>query len=120
MTREEFMSQKADSERRICRRVIPLGVIYSIRITSAPAAIILAVLLVQFFATEARTTILLELGFCLLLFGASFPGERDSTRQFLRLALRCPSCGACLVFQRAPKTTDTGCCYECGKRLFDL
>ena len=120
MTREQFISQKKDSERRIVRRVVPVGIIYSVRVASAFAGMVLAVLLWRFFPTGARTTILIEFGFCVLLFVGSFPAERDSRRQFSRLALKCPSCQSCLVFVRAEKTLETGCCYDCGKRVFDL
>ena len=120
MTREEFISLKKDSERRISRRVVPVGIIYSIRLVSPLAALILAALLWRFFSTEARTTILVELGVCVLLFVGSFPAEGDSRRQFSRLALKCPACQSCLVFVGAEKTVETGCCYECGQKVFDL
>jgi len=119
MTREEFISQQTDSERRIVRRVVPYGIIYSIRLVSAVAIVLLAVLLWIYFATDARNSILYELGFCLLLFVGSFPVERDTRRQFPRLGLRCPSCQSYLIFLDGRKTAETGCCHHCGERIFD-
>ena len=118
MTRDEFILQKTESERRICRRVIPMGFIYSIWVATVPAVVFLAVLLLMYFTTEARTTILYELVFCVLLFAISVPAARDSTKQFARLAVKCPFCQSYFVFipaQEAQKTLETGCCHNCGK-----
>ena len=120
MTREEFLLLQADSERRIKRRVIPMGIIYSIRLVSFPASIFLALLLWEYFATDARTIILWELGFCVLLFIGSFPAERDGRKHFARLGLKCPSCQKHLIFSFGKKTAETGRCYHCGERVYTL
>jgi len=119
MTREQFLSQKTESERRIRHRVVPVGVIYSIRLLSVLAGILLAVLLSTRFASGIRTAILGELGICVLLFVVGVRAERDSRRQFAELALKCPECERHLVFNHAEKTVETGCCSYCGRRLFD-
>lgn len=119
MTREEFLSKQAESERRIRRRVIPLGVIYFIQLASSVGSIILAVLLWIYFATDARNAILLELVFCVLLFAATFPAERDSKKHFARLGLRCPSCQGYLILNDGKKTAETGHCHQCGMRVFE-
>ena len=120
MTQAEFVAKQADSERRIVRRVVPYAVIHSVRLVSALAVIVLTALLWRYFATEARTAILWELGACVLLFVVSFPLERDTRRQFPRLGLRCPSCQSYLIFLDGKKTAETGCCHHCGERIFDL
>ena len=119
MTRNEFLLKKRESERRIRRRVIPLGVIYSIQLVAAPASIVLMVLLWKYWDTEARNIVLTESVFCILLFAGSLFAERDSRRHYDRLALRCPFCGICLVFIPGKKTVDTGLCYSCGKRIIE-
>lgn len=122
ITREQFISRMRDSERGIRHRVVPLGIIYSIRLVSAFAGLVLSVLLFWFLATEARNTVLIELGVCILLFVGSYAAEWDGKRRFVRLALKCPSCQSCLVFlrtdQAAQKTLETGRCYHCGERVF--
>lgn len=120
MTREQFLSQKTESERRIRHRVVPVGIIYSMRLLAVLAGIFLAALLWTRFATGARSAILGELGVCVLLFVVGVSAERDSRRQFVELALKCPECQRCLVFNQAGKTVETGCCSYCGRRLFDL
>ena len=120
MTQDQFISQKIDSERRIRHRAVPVGIIYSIQLASVPASILLAVLLWRVFATGAWTAILCGLGGCVLLFVVGVRAVQDSRRQFVRLALKCPECQSCLVFSQAEKTVETGCCYHCGRRFFDL
>lgn len=120
MTREEFASQITASEQQIRRRVIPLGLIYSIQLAGAIGGIALAVCLFQYYATAARNTILIELGICALLFFAGFPVARISKRRYISLSLKCPSCQSCLVFMPAEKTLETGQCYKCGQRIFDV
>ena len=120
MTRDEFISHKTESELRISRQVIPVGIVYSVRLAAAFSSVVLAVLLFRYFSTDARTTILLAFGVCVLLFFVSFPAERHSRSRFFTLALKCPFCQSCLVFIRAQKTLETGCCYHCGKSVFDL
>jgi hypothetical protein len=119
MTREEFLSKKADSERQIRRSVIPFGLIYSIRLVSPVCIIVLAVLLAIHFGTAARKTILFELLFCVLLFGITFPVERDGRKRFARLGLRCPSCQSYLIFTDGKKVAETGRCPHCGALVFD-
>ena len=124
MTHDEFLMQMSDAEREIRRHVLPLGIIYSVRLASGVAGPVLVVLLFLYFFTAARTAILFELGFCILLFGASFPVERQHKARFVRLALKCPSCQSCLVFLRNDRageaTLETGCCYHCGRRVFEV
>ena len=120
MTQDQFISQKIDSERRIRHRAVPVGIIYSLQLASVPASILLAVLLWRVFATGAWTAILCGLGGCVLLFVVGVRAVQDSRRQFVRLALKCPECQSCLVFSQAEKTVETGCCYHCGRRFFDL
>lgn len=120
MTREEFLSKQADSERRISWRVLPLGVIYFIRLISLVASMILALLLWTYFATDARKIILFEAVFCVLLFVGSFVAERHGTRQFARLGLRCSYCQGFLVFIDGKKAAATGCCPHCGERVFTV
>jgi|ERR1035441_8545175 hypothetical protein len=103
MTREQFISQKTESERRIRHGVVPVGIISSIQLVSVPASIFLAVLLWRFFATGASTAIFCGLGLCVFLFVVGFRAERDSRRQFVRLALKCPECQSYLVFNRTEK-----------------
>src|SRR5438552_13425581 len=98
MTRDDFLSKQADSERRIRWRVIPLGIIYSIRLVSPVCSMILAVLLWIYFGIDARNIILAELVFCVLFFGGSFLAGRDSRRQFAKRGLRCLSCESYLIF----------------------
>jgi hypothetical protein len=119
MTRGEFISAKTDSERRICPRVIPLGIISAVQLISALACTVLAVILWMFFNTTARDTILVESGICLAMFVGSFPAEKDSKTHFARLALTCPFCHGCLVFSHSMKTSTTGVCCHCDKRVFD-
>jgi hypothetical protein len=119
MTREEFILEKSESERQIRRLVIPVGIIYSLRIGAILGLIYCAVLLWEFFGTPVPTRILLVIGFLVLLFGISFPAARYSYRRFAQLSLKCPFCQSCLVFDRADVTTKTGCCYHCGKKVFE-
>jgi hypothetical protein len=118
MTREQFLSQKTEAERRIRHRVVPVGIIYSIRLLSVLAGVFFSVLLWTRFATGVRIVILSELGICVLLFVVGVRAERDSKRQFVELALKCPECQSCMVFNRAEKTVETGYCYHCGRRFF--
>jgi hypothetical protein len=120
MTREEFVSQMTASEQQIRRRVIPLGFIYSMQLAVAFGGIALAACLFWYFTTAARNILLAELGICALLFFAAFPMERASRRRFISLAVKCPSCQSCLVFMREEKTLETGRCYKCGQRVFDV
>jgi len=119
MNREEFLSKQAESERRIKRRVVPMGVIYAIRLASVFGGVILMALLCIFFTTDARNPVLLALGICGILFAASFPAERDSRMNFAKLALKCPSCQDFLVFIEGRKTAATGICPRCAARIFD-
>ena len=119
MTKEEFITQQADSERRIKLRVMPVGIIYSIRIAVAFGALVLPIPLFLYFNTEARTTILYVLGSCIMVFAMTFPWERYSKRRFVELAIKCPSCQSPLVFLFDLKTNETGICYSCGKKIFE-
>lgn len=120
MTRDEFMSQKSESERRIRRRIVPVGIIYAVRLASVFGLIYCGVLQWRFYGTAVYMPMLFAVGFLVLLFGLSFPVARNGYRRFVQLALKCPFCQSCLVFNRAAKTVETGCCYHCGKRVFDL
>ena len=120
MKREEFLSKQADSERRISRRVIPLGVIYFIRLVSPVGILILALLLRIYFASDARNSILYELLFCVLLFVGSFLAEKYSRKQLSKLGLRCPACQGYLIFVEGKKTAETGRCHHCGAQIFEL
>jgi hypothetical protein len=124
MTKDEFTSQMADAERNIRHSVLPLGIIYSVQLASAFGLVYSAVLQWKFCRTDTQTATLLAIGCCLLLFLGGFPVERFSKRRFVRLALKCPACQSCLVFLRGDaegqKTLDTGLCYRCGKRVFDI
>jgi hypothetical protein len=123
MTKDEFMSKMADAERDIRHSVVPLGIIYSVRLGSAFGIIYSAWLQWQMCGTDIQNPTLIAAGVCILLCAGSFPFERYSKRRFVRLALKCPECQSCLVFLRndetAAKTLMTGCCYRCGKRVFD-
>jgi hypothetical protein len=114
-TRDEFIRQKVDSERQIRRRVIPLGIIYAIRLAIIPCGIQAAYLT---WNTGSHIPVFCGLVFCALLFVISFPVERNNKRRFVELALKCPSCLSCLVFE--DETLKTGRCYHCGERIFDL
>jgi hypothetical protein len=124
MTKEEFMTRMADAERQIRHSVTPLGIIYSVQLAGAFGLVYTAVLQWKFCRTDIQTATLLATGSCLLLFLGGFPWERYSKRRFVRLALKCPACQSCLVFlQRdaeGQKTLDTGLCYHCGERVFDV
>jgi hypothetical protein len=123
MKREEFIAQMTQAERQIRRRVVPLGVVYAVRLASAFACLVLAVLLFLPRVKDARITLLFELGVCVLLFLASFAAERDAKRRFVRLAAKCSKCQTSLVFLEMDvegrKTLETGCCYKCGGPVFD-
>jgi hypothetical protein len=119
MNLEDFLSKQAESERRIRRRVLPMGLIYAIQLASIFCAVVLVVILWVNFATDARNTILLALGICVLLFAAGFPLGRDSRKQFAKLGLKCPSCHNYLVFIDGRKTAETGRCPHCGVQIFE-
>jgi hypothetical protein len=127
MSRAEFITTQTESERRIGRRVIPLGVLYSIRLVTPLVILILAVFLPSIWKLGLvgfRVEFVIGLIGFIFLFVSSFPLERDSKRQFRKLALMCPECQSYLVFMSynpiKSKTLETGCCYHCGKRVFDL
>jgi len=127
MTRAEFITAQTKSERRISWRVIPLGVLYSIRLVSPLVILILALSLPGIWRlgdVGLRVEFVVGLVCFITLFICSFPLERDSKTQFQKLALMCPACQSYLVFMRydtvRSKTLETGCCYHCGKRVFDL
>ena len=119
MTKDEFREQQEESERRIRRSVFPLGIIYSVRLATAFCGICLLIpLLLYLGAAEVRNLVLWELAACIAGFTLSFPWERASKRRFVRLALKCPSCQASLVFLHEFKTNETGTCYNCGMKVF--
>jgi hypothetical protein len=120
MTKDEFMLQKSESERIIRRRVIPVGLIYSVRMASFLGLALCGVFLWKFYNPAFYTPILPAACVLILLFGISFPAARSSNRRFARFALKCPSCQRWLVFSGAAETVKTGCCYGCGNRIFDL
>ena len=127
MTREEFLKKQGDSERRIKRRVIPLGIVYTVRLMSPFVIVFLALLLPgiwQLGDARIRVEFVMAIVCFILFFVGSFPLERDTKTQFQRLALRCPECSSYLVFIRydteGSKALESGCCYYCGKRVFDL
>jgi hypothetical protein len=120
MTRDEFVSQKSESERRIRLSVVPLGIIYSVRCASFLGLICCGVIQWKLYGSGVYAPMPLAVGFLVLLLGLTFPLARASIKRFRRLALKCPACESCLVFSRAMKTVETGCCYQCGQRVFDL
>lgn len=120
MTRDEFVSKKSESEQRIRCSVVPVGIIYAMRLGAVFGLIFCGVIQSKFYGTDFNKTILFALGILVALFAVSFPAARYSRRRFEQLALKCPSCQSCLVFHRASKTVETGCCYHCGKRVFDV
>lgn len=123
MTRDEFISEMSDAELHIRHSVLPLGIIYSVRLGSffgIPYSIFQQW---KAFGMDVQMPTLLAVGSCILVCAATYPIERYSKKRFVRLAFKCSSCGSCLVFLRndgtAAKTLDTGCCYRCGNRVFD-
>jgi hypothetical protein len=123
MTKDEFISQMTGAEGRIRHRVLPLGVIYSVRLGAIFGFAYSVVEQWKLCGRDIQTATLLAAGCCVLLCVATFPFERYSKKRFVMLATKCPTCGSCLVFLRndttTAKTLETGCCYHCGKRVFD-
>lgn len=123
MTRNEFLSEMSNAERHIRHSVLPLGIIYSVRLGSFFGIFYAVFQQWKSFGVDIQTPTLLALACCILLCAATYPVERYSKRRFVRLAFKCSCCGSCLVFLRndetAAKTLDTGCCYHCGNRVFD-
>lgn len=78
--------------------------------------IYLIVLLLQYFATEALSVILWQLGFCSLVIGGILVADRDWRRKLRKSGWDCPSCHKWLDAAVA----DTGCCSHCGERVLDL
>lgn len=119
MTFDEFRAKKAESEHLIKRRVIPMGLVYSVQFASGICVVILAVLTTIYFATDARTGLLYLLCFCLFLLVASSAAERDSRKHFDRLSFKCPSCQYALVFiDEEEEIMETGRCFRCEEPVF--
>jgi uncharacterized membrane protein YagU involved in acid resistance len=119
MTRDEFVSKKSESERRIRRSVVPVGIIYAIRLASVFGFVYCGVIQWRFYGITLYKPMLVALGLLFLLFGVTFPLARTSIKRFKRLALKCPACQGSLVFTWATKTVETGCCCHCGQRVFE-
>jgi uncharacterized membrane protein len=119
MTREQFLLTQADSEHQVRRRVVPMGIIYFLRLAAAFCSVILAVLLYINFATEARNVIFFELAFCISLFVASFVAERASKKHFAKHALKCRSCNGYLIFVDGKKAAESGHCPHCDAQVFE-
>jgi len=126
MTRSEFITAKKDSEQRITRRVFPFGVLYTLRVVSPLVILVLGLSMPTFWFVDGgfRVVGFIALVCFIVIFIGSFPLERDAKRQYQRLAFKCPACHGYLVFLECRmdslKTLETGCCYHCGKRVFDL
>ena len=120
MTREQFISEQAKSERRIRRRCAPLGIIYCIRLATGGFGLYLLAICFKYFNTDARSTILWELAACISIIAITFPWERYSKHRFVELATKCPSCQSILVFLHDEKNVNSGRCYNCGQLLFEI
>jgi len=118
------MSQMGSSERDIRRSVLPLGIIYSLRIGSGFGVFYSAWLQWKVSGSDVQAVTLIAIGICVLVCFGTFPLERFSKSRFVRLALKCPTCQSCLVFlsndSTAARTLETGCCYQCGKLVFEI
>jgi hypothetical protein len=124
MTKDEFVRRLDDSERAIRRGVAPLGIVYSLRVSFGFAAAALAAMSVRLLLLSTHSgPLLIALALCAAACAATFPAERASKQKFIRLSLKCPSCGGTLAFlgvdRAAAKTLETGLCFRCGARLFD-
>ena len=120
MTRDEFTMLTTGSERRIKRSIFPLGITYSVRLAFGGYGIYLIVLFFMHFNTEATSVILYGIVVCGFFFTVTFPWERYSKRRFVELSVKCPSCHSCLVFLQDENTLNTGRCYHCGTKVFDV
>src|SRR5437879_5503789 len=124
MTKGEFMLQMVGSERAIRRSVVPLGIVYSLRIGSGFGVFYSAWLQWKVSGTDIQPATLVAICVCIIICVGTFPLERFSKGRFVRLALKCPTCQSCLVFLRndsdAARTLETGCCYHCGKPVFHI
>ena len=116
MTRAEFISRQKAIERDLrCLWFIPWGIVFAIGLGMVGWLIYLLVVLFLYFRTDALPTIVCEMGVCLLVLGGLFLRERMWRRSLDKSGLWCPSCGKWLV----PNVAETGCCGQCGKRVFD-
>jgi uncharacterized paraquat-inducible protein A len=122
MTRAEFITTQAESERQIRRRVIPFGIIYTLRLASPLVILVLAIftpLVWSDIDVGLRATYISGLVVFTMILAGSFPLERRTKRQYQTFGLRCPSCQYYLIFISGLKTVKTGFCYHCGHKIFD-
>ena len=117
MTKDEFiLRHKAVRHDLTHLGFIPWGVVFAIELSMVGYIIYLIVLLFQYFATDALSPILWQLGFCLLVFGGFLVAGRIWSRRLSRSDLNCPSCHKWLDTSVA----DTGRCSHCDERVLDL
>ena len=118
------MSQMGSSERDIRRSVLPLGIIYSLRIGSGFGVFYSLWLQWKVSGWDIQPATLIAIAICVLVCFATFPLERFSKSRFVRLAVKCPTCQSCLVYlsndSTAARTLETGCCYRCGEPVFEM
>ena len=88
MTRAEFVSQKSESERRIRCSVVPVGIIYAMRLGAVFGLVYCGVIQWGSYGTAIYKPLLFAVGFLLALLVASFPAARYSRRRFAELALK--------------------------------
>jgi hypothetical protein len=125
-SKEEFLSRQAAAERKIRRRVIPFPIVWSAEIGLLMGIVVLAPLLflVAFLSDYApndladiRGRLIWGLASCISLYCLCLLANHAGRRRFVELALKCPKCDRCLVFDG--EIAATGRCPRCGQRLFD-
>ena len=119
MTRDEFMKQKSESEQKIMNHVFPVGIVFAVRLGTIGGLIYCGWLQWRFCGANLYSPMLLAIGILVLLFCGSIPAASYCNKRFDQFALKYPFCHCYIMFNLATKTVETGCCYHCGKRVFD-
>ena len=119
MTRDEFIKQISESEQKIMNRVFPVGIVFAVRLGTIEGLIVCGWLQWRFCGANLYSPMLLAIGILVLLFCGSIPAASYCNKRFDQFALKYPFCHCYMVFNLATKTVETGCCYHCGKRVFD-
>lgn len=82
MKRDEFVSQKSGSERRIRCSVVPVGIIYAMRLGAVFGLVYCGVIQLRFYGTAIYKPLLFAVGFLFSLLVASFPAAQHSRKRF--------------------------------------
>jgi hypothetical protein len=116
MTKDEFISKhKAVQHNLTHLGFVPWGIVFSIWLAMVGWLLCLIVLMVRYFGTDVLSTILWQIGFCLLVLGGVFVADKLWMRRLRNCGLHCPSCQKWLD----EGVADTGCCGHCSERVLD-